>query len=385
MRWLSLLFPLFLAIGSSAQVDRAAFLALAEARRLPDSTDAATASPRFSPVRSYELRTETDRFDPARQEYNLRFNLTGRRVRQAQRALAALYAELPYSGRDERRYRVRGEALADWQQLHQHRRTLSYLDSLVPVLDDRVRVRERQLAAGRGAAADLLDARATRATLALRRERERAAFVALADLYDLDPARLVFAAPPSLDSLVALVKTAPPVDYEPRAAEYALEQRLNEGERRLERAEARQRLDFVQLGYNGPHADPWRERISLQAAILLDTDGNKRLKLAELTAEQRERDYTRAERRARRAAAAERLASSIVLGAVEYRAEAASFAALRADQLRYLAVERARGPAPLLALRIAEARLRFELAQLERYFAIYTDYTAWRSLRGELP
>ena len=372
--------------AQNAPLDRATFLRAATAISLPATDSSAADLPKFSWIDSYELRTETDEFDFGRQEYGLRFNLSSGAIRRAQRNLAELYQASSTVESLERTYDLRYAAVKDWNQLQLLGAQLPWLDSLLLVVEDRITVLERLAVNDAAAFPKALDARADRRKLVAERAATEDRRTVLLDRYGL-PATSVPATNDALSvrQIAVELENAPARIFDPRFAELALESDINAEESELKNAEQRQRLDFLQLTYRGPQRDPFEERLSLQAAFQLSTDGKRRLQLAELAAEKRANDATlqwRAQERGRRVA---RLTGALQVAINAYRTEAAAWAQTADEWRRYLEVRRQAGSDPQPELDWLERRYRFALAQLEREASILEDYWEWRMLRGELP
>ena len=377
---------IFVGLTANAQTDSLTqdrFLDYAERQYLPDSSGISRPLPRFPLIRSYELRTETDEFDPGRQELNLRFNLSTPKIQKAQRRLANLYREQMYVERQEQRYLLRYAALEDWQRLQSLTESLPLLDSLLAVQEDQLLLTERLAAVGQADFPAVLDRRERLAATRLQRKKTLSAREGLLAAYALPPdAPLRFAPLPSPAELARTLTAAPARPFDPRAAEQALDRRLNEAERNLNRAEQRQWLDFAQLGYSGPTNDPFRERFSIQAAILLNTDGKDRLQLEELRAERQEDAQALAYRQTERARKLTRLRIELLQAIESYEAQAAADAQTATDWSAYLALARERGPVPALQLAQLERRYRRALDKLEQRVDIMALYAEWQFFRG---
>ena len=377
------LLPLFLAAQTDT-LDRAAWLAAAQSSYLPDTTVTTRSLPNFPLIRSYELRSETDEFDPGRQEFNLRFNLSTPRIRRAQQRLARLYRERINVERAEQVYLLRYAALEDWWRLLGGRHRQRLLDSLIAVQRDQTLLYERLTQRGELPFPTLLAAREQLQRSRLQRGVAVAKQQAVLGTYGIDTSAVLptVSLPPVRTIEQALADT-PVRAFDPRTAEQELDRRLNEAELNLQRAEQAQVLDFAQLGYSGPTNDPFRERFSVQAALLLTTDGDDRLKVEELRAERAEDAQALVYRQHERERRLQRLRAQLRADLQAYRAAAAAEASIDQQWRDYLAVRQRRGPAPLEQLERLERRYRFRLQQLERWEDLYATFLEWQFLRGD--
>ena len=82
--------------------------------------------------------------------------------------------------------------------------------------------------------------------------------------------------------------------FQLQAMEYDVDNLIVEREEELEKAEQKKLLDFLQLEYNGPHTDPFEEKVSVTAAIRLPFSSGRQLKMEEIAIE---KDMLQQERR----------------------------------------------------------------------------------------
>ena len=241
-------------------------------------------------INDIEVRTETDRFDPDRQEYLLRFNFNSPGLVKAQKNyFASLQAKSGADLEENLNGLVRG-TYTDWLDAVFIQKKQALLEEKLAIMEDEAQVRQKmvadsekdlddylelkqeirennlQLAEGRFRKAELLD------RLIPHEETDQA--------YDAFDDRLIPIA--QIETYINRLQLAgmpfnPGAESGFRSRKVALEMELA-----AELAEARQIVDFVQFRYNGPHDDPFKERFSAGLGLRMPLNGKNKLKVAEL-------------------------------------------------------------------------------------------------------
>ena len=336
-------------------------------------------------IEAYEYRTETDEFDPERQEHALRLSPSSPGLQKARSRLAEHYrskrsvVEAFYrNDRIERAYQA-------WKDVYVREQKLTIYTRLQAILTDRLTVRQKELASLDTDIDDVLDMRAKLNDLRIRRlELERTTESLRRDL-GLENTTTEFEDMVTLDQILLRLTTDSITSRHPMLAEYHYERELIDREMALERAEKRQFLDFVQVRYNGPHDNPWEERVQLRAGFVLPTSGGRNLKLEELRLEQEElaREQQVKGQELNRRIATRRQAIR------DYIAVYRTFEEIKGEEISQLqqateAAARRRGSNPDLLLKIKEKTEETRLEKLERQEEIYDEYLEYLSLTGQL-
>ena len=337
-------------------------------------------------IQEYEYRTETDEFDPDRQEHALRVSPSSPGLHRAQRNLAEHYRRKRSVVETDYRNRRIEDAYVAWKDLYVREQQLISYARLQDVLSDRLIIRQRQTQQSDANFREVLDMREKLNDVRVRRYELELATRRLREQFGLDTAATL--APDemlSVEEIMVQLMNDDAITRDPRLDEYQYERELIERETALEKAEKRQFLDFVQVRYNGPHDEVLRERVQLRLALVLPTSGNRNLKLEELRLEQeelaREQQVRSQELERRMTEQQQRVRDRIGV----YR----KFVQVKEEELRELralaqAIAQRRGSDPDLLLKINEDTERIRLEKLERQEEIYDDYLEYLVLSGQL-
>ena len=334
-------------------------------------------------IEAIDLRTETDRFDPSRQEYTGRLQFAPPALGRAQRAMYRTLLEAPDLDRIEARCDRVEELYQAWAELYELDRLRGTVDSLQRVLDDRDRLYGLDVGRLRINYDDLLDLRVAQTDLLLQREELQREHDLLRRAYGLTGDSLTFADLPGPEQIAGLLEA--PSAAVPATIERDYELALIDREIALEVAEERGILDFVQFRYRGNPNDEVAERFHLGLAFRLERSGDRHLKVRSLELEREwiETNGTLEDqlRSARRSISRARL--SAAMG--RYRTVRSALAA-EADDLARLARTAALDAAvdPELLLDIEERRLENQLTLIAAEADVLADYLEWRRDRGEL-
>ncbi|MGB3799852.1 MAG: hypothetical protein WA952_08535, partial [Lewinella sp.] len=255
-------------------------------RSLPadNSPVLATGRPLRTPlVEAYDFRTETDRFDPSRQEYTARLQFAAPGLARAQQDLYRTLREAPDLDRREARCEVVEDLYEAWLQLYVIERQERLLDSLQRVLEDRNRLYGLDVGRLRLPYDELFDLRTTRTDLLLRREKLSGERDWLKAAFGLEGDSLTFVGFPGAAEIATRVE-APATPFIAHVErDYQLS--LIDREIALEQAEERGILDFVQFRYRGNPNDEVGQRFHVGLAFRLENSGDRHLKVRSLELE----------------------------------------------------------------------------------------------------
>ncbi|WP_157975985.1 hypothetical protein [Lewinella sp. IMCC34191] len=385
MRMLCLFLPVFLVCTgmlSAQTVDVQVFFA----QTLPpdDVPGRMDTRPLRTPlITAYDLRTETDRFDPARQEYTARLQFAAPGLARAQRDLFRTLREAPDLEQSEARCELVEDLYHAWLRLYHEDRHRKILDSLQRVLDDRGRLYDLDIGRLRLDYDELFDLRTARTDLTLRRQEGTAEDEGLRQVYGLVGDSLTFAEMPTAEQITSLLVSPRTPVYAQAERDYELA--LIDREIALEQAEERGILDFVQFRYRGNPNDELDQRFHVGLAFRLENSGDRQLKVRSL---ELEREWIEANgtledqmQSARRAASRRELLTAIDF----YQQLRRAFESEDQDLARLAGAASARaGVDPQLLLDIEERRLRNLLKLLSAETEVIARYLDWRSDRDEL-
>ena len=235
---------------------------------------------RASWIDEIELRTETEDFDLAKEEYLFRFSPSTFRIRRAQSRLVELAREEGRLSRSEFAARATRYLLEELFAIRRLQAELPLQRRLQAVYGDERTLISGLLEEGEYDLQDLLQIEAQLQKIEL-------------DLHDQEFALQLWAedgALPQTESLIAIrtiagqLGTAPLPTGDYRDEE--LKRARLQTEVELEKAERNRILDFLQVRYNGPHSDLLAERLNVGLGIQLPFSGSSKLKLEELRVEQ---------------------------------------------------------------------------------------------------
>jgi hypothetical protein len=335
-------------------------------------------------IGSYDLRTESEDFDPTRQEYTLRLNMVSLRRARAQRRYAELLSAPvidPLAGDYceivERRYR-------DWPDLYLTVRRQRILDTLNKVLDDRSRVASSYAAVGLLRAREQVRIRTDLTDFMLQADELGQIESVLRDRYNLGERSLDLNATISAGEMSTRLLTAgDPGQLARVRRDYRLA--LIDREMELERAEGKQLLDFLQFRYRSDVRDEVFEKFSIGLAVRIQDSADRRLKLRELEVRRQEieregalSDRLDSWREGEEAGELRRSLARYQLQQQLYREEAADLNRLATALTR----EQAADPEILLDLR--ERGLRNQLRLLSTLEEVYDNYLDWLGARNEI-
>ncbi len=238
----------------------------------------------------WEFRTETNDFDWQRQEYTLRVSPNSPAIRKAQQLYLEELRQAPVMVENGLRCEDFLELHQDWISLFALEKKVALLRALDSVLDKKLQIATKMAEAFTLEPDKILDIRAELGELELAIRKMQLERDFLIDKYHLGDYQLDFHDLVSMDSIKLYLQqiSVQSLSVEPEMLALMQEQRMLQREMDLEKAERKKVIDFLQLRYNGPHDDPWKERLSIGLGFQLSNSGSQKLKIQKLLIEQSE-------------------------------------------------------------------------------------------------
>jgi hypothetical protein len=238
---------------------------------------------RFSLIEKLEFRTETHDFLPENQEYLVRISPSSFAERKSRKAIYQKWQKKPDLQPGDQLCDISFDLQEEWLWLWQSNRTLSGYEQLI-LLYNRMDSLYRT-----GPAAPKLES-----VLKLRnklhdqvrkKQKLEEEINGWITHYGIRPDMLDFSDRRTLDTLIGQLNSLSDFPRGRSLASTEFDLEMNALEQRLEHAENRQVLDFVQMRFQGPQSDPFSERASLGIGFILPNSGNRKLNLKELEVE----------------------------------------------------------------------------------------------------
>ena len=235
-----------------------------------------------SPIEVIEFRTETNDFQLNEQQFVFRVRPNTRKIRSAQKDLFLSYKEISSFELEELEKEFIEIVYEDVLNLYESIQRKKIEEQLLSILKDQEVVLAKLSQTAQKDPKEWLEVQEEILQLELKIyrdktivERKQSSAVQV-DWSTLAPVS-------SLPAIMAKINLSSPFLF--TAKERQFEQEILEQEIEMEKAEQKNFLDFFQVEYRGPAADPLKERVSLTAAFQLQTGGNRLLKLEELAIE----------------------------------------------------------------------------------------------------
>ncbi len=246
-------------------------------------------------INDIEVRTETDRFDPDRQEYLTRFNFNSFGLMKAQKNYYASLGEKSEAGTAEVLGEFMQESYEDWLDAVFAQKLYALLLQRRSLLEDEALVRQKMVDASEKDLDNYLelkneireeDLRLQASGFRIKTRMENSIPVGFRQQYAAFNEHLL-----TVEQIESFVNrlSLQSIPTNP-VAENSYQTRLNalEKEQAVEQAENRQIVNFVQVRYRGPHDDELNERLSASIGLRVPLNGRNRLKTAELNLEMEE-------------------------------------------------------------------------------------------------
>ena len=336
-------------------------------------------------IEAYEYRTETNEFDPKRQEHALRLSPSSPGLQKARSRLAEHYQNKRSMVEAFYRNDRIESAYQAWKDLYVREEKLRIYTQLQAILTDRLTIRQKQLQSLDSDVKEVLDMRERLNDARVRRYELELSTQRLREQLALEGTEVAFGDMATADQILLRLTTDSIEVNDPQLAEYHYERELLDRELALEKAEKRQFLDFVQVRYQGPHDDPWEERVQLRAGFVLPTSGDRNLKMEEIRLEQEEllrEQQVKSQKLTQRVARQRRTVRDRIR---VYQ----TFRRIKDQEISELkevaqALANRRGSDPDLLLKINEDTEQVRLEKLERQEEIYEAYLDYLALTGQL-
>ena len=245
---------------------------------------------KFPWIEDLQLRSETRDFDFDQQEYTLRLSPSTPKKIKAQAALLSHYQSSPDEASTKALQKVISNLYLDWLSLYFINEELALLDKLETIWTDKKTILQKLIGQYDIDFKDIISLEKDKNELTQLRYELQLESASILSLYstdnavDLDFSRII-SIEDIEENLRALAEQRLTQSSLPDASFTHKQEELLK-EIALEEAESQQYFDFIQLKYQGPHTDFWRERVSLGIGFQWPNDGNRKLKLAELKMEQ---------------------------------------------------------------------------------------------------
>lgn len=280
---LIILFPIFVAAQTTSDGTRfiTHALVLADTSLEVKSTESAY----FPWIEEYEFRTETRDLDFEKQEYVMRLSPSTSEKRKAQARLYSLLQSSPNFDLRKSFCDRSIEVHAHWISLYIIDNQLEQLSALEKNLDDKSRVYEKYIGIYEFDFQKLVSIEQIRTDLNLKKyslENERKFILSK---YNLDPQIFDYSQFIGTQEITEAITTLDLYINNEDVIEDAYKMDMIQAEIALEEAEDNQILDFVQLRYQGPHDNLFKERFSVGMGVRLPNNGNRILKMKELELE----------------------------------------------------------------------------------------------------
>lgn len=242
-------------------------------------------SPRLPWLDQWGVRTETDRFELARQQYATRFNFNGLAEKKYYRRWVRTHGEAAKADQAESLLDAIGERYSALIQYHSARQALALQQQLVLVYRDQ-RSFYQQLSAAQANARlnDLLKSEQDMEDAQLNIARLERDITQLEQQFSTWTGHVAPVIPDtagwiSPDRIVALaVAMGDSMLPSPDMLQLVAKKAQIEAERRLEQARSRQILDFIQLQYRDRLEEPFRNDASVSMGFTLPYNGSRQAK-----------------------------------------------------------------------------------------------------------
>lgn len=242
----------------------------------------------FPWIENYEIRSETQDFDFALQEYTLRLSPSTPGIRNAQKDLYRLKANSPNFKVIENNCKQLTNVYEDWLQLYFIEKNLQWLYQQDTLLQDKQIVFDRLLGSLDFNLDDLAQLTMDKTDVGIKINELKTLQANICGKYGIVQANFRFNDLPSVSKLSANPQSLLSNTNTPTPDQQAMryEQALLAEELKLERAEKRQLIDFAQLRYQGDPTDSLKERLSVGVGLQIPNSGSRKLKIKELSIEQ---------------------------------------------------------------------------------------------------
>lgn len=247
---------------------------------LGESKTSSTFKP--SPVEEIQIRTETDRFDFNRQEYLLRIRPSTIKIGKAHSNYYRVLKEQIAFERTQLKEDFVEAAYDDWLDIIFTSKDIAQRKKLLILLEDQEKV-ENKLSQLPGVnVKDIIDIQKKMHDLKIEIfKKDQFLKRSMAENQIPHTSDLI-----SIERIESIVNTSEQNTIPQNIQrENAFDLQLIEAQTTLEHAERHQYFDYIQFRYNGPHTDPFEEKLAVGLGFQLPFSSNGKFKLAELNIE----------------------------------------------------------------------------------------------------
>ena len=232
-------------------------------------------------VDGMDVRTETDEFNFNRQKYLFRVSPSTPKIREAQTNLHQLYlkkADLQQTLLQKDFIEIAYEEVLVFYEAFQK---LKIKEDLLLILQDQEKVLSRLSLSTNKAPADWIEIQQDIVQLEVAIFKEKAVL----ETWQTEGIWVNWEDLLPIDSILKTIDLYPNSRFQLQAREYDVDNLIIEREEQLEQAEQKKIVDFVQIEYNGPHDEEFKERVSLTAGFRLPFSSGRKLKMEEIAIE----------------------------------------------------------------------------------------------------
>lgn len=247
------------------------------------STDAPS-SIRFKPtwLDQIDFRTQTDEFEPDRQQYTFRFTPSSAGVRKAQKRLFQLSEEQALDEQNSFHWNYIEETYEALLDMYELSRKLSIKEELLSVLSDKEQVYTKLIQAGQSLPKEWISTQQAITQLQVEVFQHKEWLQTLSSAQQtIDWSSLIAA--DSISSIVEQLDKTDNFTFDQKTR--SLDIQLIESEIQLKKAEGKKIFDFFQLEYRGPTNNTLEEKVSLTAAFQFPFSNKRKLQVATLAIE----------------------------------------------------------------------------------------------------
>lgn len=339
---------------------------------------------RFKPswMDQIDFRTQTDEFDPDRQQYQFRFMPSSAGVRKAQKRLFQLSEEQALEEQSTLYWNYIEEAYESVLFLYELTQKLAIKEELLSVLLDKEQVYTRLIQSGQNLPKEWISTQQAIAHIRVDILQHQEWLQTLSpNDQEIDWSTMITA-----NSIIELVEQMDPAEnFLFDQKEKALDVQLLESEIALKKAEGRKIFDFLQIEYRGPTDNTFEEKVSLTAAFQFPFSNKRKLQVASLAIEKETAQKKAIARQDWNEHRAEKIKQRLLLLTKEL-----ALTQEIGDQQNQRTSALVQGPTntPLLALEQKEKALeeRLDLLKIElRIYDAYLDYLELTERLYQLP
>lgn len=239
---------------------------------------------RFKPtwMNQIDFRTQTDEFNPDRQQYQFRFMPSSAGVRKAQKKLFQLSEKQAQEEQSTFYWNYIEEAYESVLYQYELTQKLAIKEELLSVLLDKEQVYTKLIQAGQNLPKEWI---ATQQAIAQIRvdivQHQEWIQTLSSNEQTIDWSTMITA-----NALIEMVEQMDPAEnFVFDQQEKALDVQLLDSEIALKKAEGRKIFDFFQIEYRGPTDNTFEEKVSLTAAFQFPFSNKRKLQVASLAIE----------------------------------------------------------------------------------------------------